>query len=283
MVIIAMPIQIINITFRKHSTIKATSPNLNHLIFLGCYLTTIGAVLYITSETWAYTLNSHMMSNLCTALPWFLGVGTTVVIGTILIKTWRLYYIYSSSKKGIRVNFKTVGDPVLDGFIGALTSADVLLCLIWSCIDPLKLISTRIISLSEELPTITVTTSYQSTWFVYWTGALIIYKCVLTMCSFLLALFTRMRQNEFKTNNVIILSYILAFTFGLGIPVYTIVSTISASISIRFIMVCMLVDTIICACLLVLFLPSVLQLFMEKFSSSMCCCVMLGIKNKKQT
>ena len=47
------------------------------------------------------------------------------------------------------------------------------------------------------------------------------------------------------------------------------VHTISASISIHFIMVCMLLDTIICACLLVLFLSSVLQLFTEKFSSSM--------------
>ena len=35
----AVPIQVINIIYRNHSAIKATSPNLNHLIFLGCYLT----------------------------------------------------------------------------------------------------------------------------------------------------------------------------------------------------------------------------------------------------
>lgn len=93
MVTIAIPIQVINVTFRKHSTIKATSPNLNNLIFLGCYLTAIGTVLYVTTEAWPH---SHMISNLCNALPWFLSIGTTLVIGTSLLKTWRQYYIYNS-------------------------------------------------------------------------------------------------------------------------------------------------------------------------------------------
>ena len=284
MLISAGPIQVVNIIYRKHSTIKATSPKLNHLIFFGCYLTVIGTVLYITTEVWPYTLNACMISNLCKAFPWFLSIGTTLVIGTILTKTWRLYYIYNSSKKGLRVNLKLVGDPVLGFVVGVFTCADVLLCLIWSSVDPLKVTTTQTISesIDEELPMILVTASCQSTWLVYWTGALIIYKCVLTVCSFLLALFTRMRQKQFKTNNVIVLSYILAVTIGLGIPMYIIVSTVSSSISIRFIIVCTFVDTIIYVCLLALFLPSVIPFLVAKLSSSMhTCCAKTRILNKE--
>ena len=277
MLLFAVPIQVINIIYRKHLTIKATSPKLNHLIFLGCYLTVIGTVLYIATEAWPHTLKSCTVSNLCKALPWFLSIGTTLVIGTVFAKTWRLYYIYSSSQKGLRVDLnKTVGDPVLGGAIGALTSVDVLLCLIWSCADLLKLISTQKISVSEELPVILAKASCQSTWLRYWTGVLIIYKGVLTVCSFLLALFTRMRLKQFKTNNVIILSYILAVMVGLGIPMYTVISTVSSSISIRFIIMCMLLDTIIYVCLFALFLPSAVPFLKEKFSMA----AMHGIRAK---
>ena len=277
MLLFAVPMQVINMIYRKHSTIKATSPKLNHLIFLGCYLTVIGTVLYITTEAWPHTLKSSTVSNLCKALPWLLSIGTTLVIGTVFTKTWRLYYIYSSSQKGLRVDLnKTVGDRALGGVIGALTSVDVLLCLIWSCADLLKLISTQKISVSEELPVILVKTSCQSTWLRYWTGVLIIYKGVLTVCSFLLALFTRMRLKQFKSNNVIILSYILAVMVGLGIPMYTIISIVRSSISIRFIIMCMLLDTVIYVCLFTLFLPSAVPFLKEKFSMA----AMHGIRAK---
>ena len=281
MLLFAVPMQVINIIYRKHSTIKATSPKLNHLIFLGCYLTVIGTVLYIATEAWPQTLKSYTVSNLCKALPWFLSIGTTLVIGTVFAKTWRLYYIYNSSKKGTRLNLKLVSDPVLGVIVGVLTSIDILLCLIWSSADPLKVTTTRTISesLGEELPMILVMTACRSTWLGYWTGVIIIYKGVLTVCSFLLALFTRMRQRHFQTNNVIILSYILAVTVGLGIPLYTIISTVSASTLLRFIIVCMFLDTIIYVCLFALFLPSAIPFLKEKFSMT----TMHGVRAKPAT
>ena len=103
-------------------------------------------------------------------------------------------------------------------YVGVFTSVDGLLCLLRTCVDPHKYIKT--VSESKSSPVITVTGSCQSTWLVYWTSVQILYKCLMIMCTFFLALRTKLGQKEFKTNNVIILSYILAVAVGLGIPFY---------------------------------------------------------------
>ena len=90
MLLFAVPIQIINIIYRNHSAIKATSPNLNHLIFFGCYLTVIGMVLFIIAEIWQHT-HSPVKSTFCNVVQWFINIGTSMIIATTCLKTWRLY------------------------------------------------------------------------------------------------------------------------------------------------------------------------------------------------
>ena len=89
--LLILPIQVTNILYRNYSSVKATSPKLNHLIFLGFYLTMVGMILYTVVEAWPHSLNIYMLSNTCITLPWFLNIGTTLVIGTVCAKTWRLY------------------------------------------------------------------------------------------------------------------------------------------------------------------------------------------------
>ena len=185
--LLTVPIQVINIFYRNHSAIKATSPKLNHLIFLGFYLTMVGMILHTVTEAWPHILNNSMLSNLCTTLPWFLNIGTTLVLGTVCTKTWKLYYIFTSAKRGVSLNSKRVADVALIVYVGAFTSVDALLCLLWTSIDPprfIKMVSAE----SEVLSVITVTDTCRSTWLVYWISALTLYKCVLIMCSFFLAL-----------------------------------------------------------------------------------------------
>ena len=133
----AVPIQIINIVYRNHKTIKANSPNLNHIIFLGCYLTVVGTMLYIITEAWQQTV-SPTKSHLCNVIPWFLSIGTSMIVGTVCTKTWRLYRIYASSKRVLRLSPKFMSDPVLGGAVGVLVAIDILTCLIWTSIDPVS-------------------------------------------------------------------------------------------------------------------------------------------------
>ena len=266
--IVAAPIHVINIIYREHKTIKATSPKLNHIIFIGCYLTVLGTTLLIITEAWQHTATPSK-SYLCNVIPWLLSIGTSMVIGTVTMKTWRLHHIYMSSKRVHRVNPKLLSDPVLIGTVGVFVALDILICLIWTSIDPLTSVQETSIEESggEELPTIVVTVTCQCKWLIYWSSVLIGYKCVLTACSFILALFTRIKKKEFKTINVIVMAYLFAITFGLGVPVYSIVSFINIGMMVRFIVLCLLIDSIVYICLFSLFLPSIIPLIKEKLYS----------------
>ena len=150
--------------------------------------------------------------------------------------------------------------------MGVFAAIDILICLIWVSIDPLtSTMSTTIqASVGEELPTVSVTVTCESKWLIYWSAAIIGYKCVITGCSFTLAIFTRIKKKEFSTINIIILSYLFAIALGLGVPMYTIVSLIDVGVSIRFIILCLLINTIVYICLFALFLPSIVPLIKEK-------------------
>ena len=266
--LVAAPIHIINIVYREHKTIKATSPKLNHIIFIGCYLTILGTTLLITTEAWQNSA-TQSKSYVCSVIPWLLSIGTSMVIGTVTMKTWRLHRIYISTKRIQRSNPKLLSDPVLIGAIGVFIALDILVCLIWTSIDPLM--SVRETSIEEtggeELPTIVVTVTCQCKWLIYWSNILIGYKCVLIACSFILALFTRIKKKEFKTINIIIMAYLFAITFGLGVPVYIIVSFINIGMTVRFIVLCLLTESIVYVCLFSLFLPSIIPLIKEKICS----------------
>ena len=263
--LVAIPIQIINIIYREHKTIKATSPNLNHIIFIGCYLTVFGNVLFIVTEGWQHTDNPQK-SHLCNVIPWFIGVGTSMIIGTVCTKTWRLHRIYASSKRVVRLSPKLLSDPVLGGVVGVFVLIDIVICLVWVSVDPLTSTKTTKLQVSsdEKLPTIDETVTCESTWLIYWSAVFIGYKCLITATAFVLAIFTRIKKKEFKTVNVIVLAYLFAIAFGLGVPMYIIVSVINVGLSIRFTILCLLINTIVYICLFALFLPSIIPLIREK-------------------
>ena len=267
MLLFAVPIQVINIIYRNHSSIKATSPNLNHLIFIGCYLTVIGMVLFFVAENiWQHTHMHPLKSSICNAVQWFTNVGTSMIIGTACLKTWRLYRIYISSKRVLRLSPKAMTDPVLGAAVVAFALADLLICLLWTSVDPLRsTVVTRIeISQESELPVIITTVVCRSKWEVYWVGVLIGYKCVLIGCSTVLAMLTKIKKKEFQTRNIVMLDYLFAIMYGLGIPIYTVLVVIGVHVSVLFAITCVVSNTIMYSCLFVLFLPSVVPLIREK-------------------
>ena len=70
--------------------------------------------------------------------------------------------------------------------------------------------------------------------------------------------------------NVCMHACIVTVTVCLGIPI---ISTVSASTLLHFIIVCMFLDTVIYVCLFALFLPSAVPFFKEKLSVATMHCV----------
>ena len=249
--------QFVNVYHRNHKVIKASSPTLNHLIFLGCYMIILGIILQVL-DTFT-KIDSKLKEWFCNIVPFLLNIGVTLFMGTVCIKTWRLNRLYANSRKLIRGRIKFVNDSFLAGFVSILVILDLFICITWNIIDPLKPKSKKRPEMQGNEIVLLVEDDCHSEYTIYWVVVLLSPKVVLTVASFLLALSTRMNRKEFKTNNVIVLTYLLAIIFGLGIPMYTVFHFTQIALSVRVILLSTCLNISVCICILVLFLPLICE------------------------
>ena len=83
------------IIWRQYKTIKASSPRLAHIIFIGCYLAIVGTILYTNTYVFISTKNTKVsLTAHCVALHWVIALINPLVFGTLCVKTWRVYCIF---------------------------------------------------------------------------------------------------------------------------------------------------------------------------------------------
>lgn len=251
--ILVITAQIANVYYSNHPAIKASSPRLNHLIFLGCYMIIIGIVFHMLEAF--REIEEMAMVWFCNLVPCLLNVGVSLVMGTISIKTWRLNRIYISSKNLRKEDIKSIKSYFLIGFVTVLVLVDILLCVALYAVDRLQPTQTKRLDIISNELVIMVKKVCISQFTIYWLIAFLSPKVVLTVASFLLAFSTRMNIREFKTNNVVILTYLLAIIFGMGMPIYMVFFFSDSLISIRVTLLIVCLNISICVCILVLFLP----------------------------
>ena len=265
--LIAVPIHVISTVYRNHKVIKASSPRLNHLIFIGYYLMLIGISVFILS----YSNQLQHRSWICIMIPWILAPGTTLIIGAVCVKTWRLYRIYSVSNKGYAYDPDAqlyISDRILSIAVVIMIAVDIVVCLSWTISDCLKVNEHReVIPEAYPLPVIRVYQSCQSKYLIYWMAIIVTYKGILTLCSLILGIGTRITINEFKTKNVIILVYALSVVVGLGIPLYIIVTNIDTSSTTQFVVLSVILNIVVYMSMLTLFCPTLIPLIKERCST----------------
>jgi len=85
---------LINFCYQNFPTIKASSPQLNYMIFAGNNLLLLSAVLLVIR-----TITEHDMvifSTLCQITQWLFDLGLLLVLNMTLLKSWRIYRIFNS-------------------------------------------------------------------------------------------------------------------------------------------------------------------------------------------
>ena len=272
---VTLILQILNIVYRDYKPIKASSPLLNHLIFTGCYLIQISNTMLVVTQTETYqkSFRSDIKEHVFNIIPWFLSTGVTLIIGTVFVKTLRLYRIYIKAKRLSLANMTYMSNKPLGGSVTLLVCVDLLICLIWTTVDRLKITTVRKIQLlqGDEFPVVLVHDSFLSRFSVYWLILLIFPKVVLTLGSFVLALLTRfnMALKEFKTRNVVIFVYLLTATSGLVLPAYfATVYEASVDTSISVLIICVFLHLSVYICVFFLLVPPIVILIKDK---CLCC------------
>ncbi|XP_066890625.1 probable G-protein coupled receptor 156 isoform X2 [Kogia breviceps] len=143
---------------RKNRIVKMSSPNLNIVTLLGSCLTYGSAYLFGIHHQGA--LAGSSMETLIQVRLSMLCIGTSLVFGPILGKSWRLYKVFTQRVPDKRVIIK---DLQLLGLVAALVMADVILLVTWVLTDPIQCL--QILSVSMTVTGTDVSCSLTSTYF----------------------------------------------------------------------------------------------------------------------
>nr|XP_019945215.1 PREDICTED: probable G-protein coupled receptor 156 [Paralichthys olivaceus] len=132
-ILLAFCFLLFTLRFKNNRIVKMSSPNLNILTLLGSLLTYSSGFLFAVDERthWHGGASSAVLQ----ARLWTLCVGSTLVFGPILGKTWRLYRVFTQRLPDKRV---IIRDIQLMGMVALLILVDLLLLTFWNLTDPIR-------------------------------------------------------------------------------------------------------------------------------------------------
>ncbi|KAF4804932.1 G protein-coupled receptor 156 [Turdus rufiventris] len=166
--------------------VKMSSPNLNIVTLLGSGLTYTSAYLFGIQEQSLPSGNS--MEKLIQVRLCLLCVGTSLVFGPVLGKSWRLYKVFTQRVPDKRVIIK---DLQLLVMVAALVVADTVLLFTWVFSDPVQCFRSLSVSLRATEKGMTCSMSrvqscaslYSDLWLILILG----FKSILLLCGTYLA------------------------------------------------------------------------------------------------
>ncbi len=269
-------LQILTVHYSNFKSIKATSPRISQLAFVGCYIQVLASVVNVYVDAFTETITPATNCILWHVLNIAAAIGTTLIFGTVCVKTWRLYRIF--------VHFKNPGkfmsERVLISCVLLFVLANIIISVVWVSIDPfVSCKHTNENEFEEVNPNGNETVNIRiikrviyickQKYFVVWCVLLILVNSVFMGGAVILAFLTRhIRYKDFKTRGIMSMTYVLTGILGLGFSLYTILLTQqSYSVLIfRFIVVSMLLNLYIYLSCFLLFLPPLYPLIREKLA-----------------
>ncbi|XP_064384448.1 gamma-aminobutyric acid type B receptor subunit 1-like [Halichondria panicea] len=211
--VILITLHVLTIKYRFSQSVKASSPKLSQITFIGCYLLILTLFLYILRSYLEYS--TVFLCNLIWA--WLLPISFTLTFGTVAVRTWRLHRIFTHYLNPGRF----IADHYLMAFVFILLGVDVLLGTLWMAIDPQQLV-VRNDTFYRGVAKFEVFVRSCSSNNPYWSYTLVFgYRGVLIVVVLVLAFLTRNIQNQsFRTKTLRVLVYLSSLTLVVGFVLY---------------------------------------------------------------
>uniref|UniRef100_A0A3B4TIY1 G protein-coupled receptor 156 n=1 Tax=Seriola dumerili TaxID=41447 RepID=A0A3B4TIY1_SERDU len=133
-ILLALCFLFFTLRFKNNRIVKMSSPNLNVLTLFGSLLTYSSGFLFAVDEQ-THSQGGPSTYFLPQARMWTLCVGSTLVFGPILGKTWRLYRVFTQRVPDKRV---IIRDIQLMGMVALLILVDMLVLTTWNLTDPIR-------------------------------------------------------------------------------------------------------------------------------------------------
>ena len=252
-VILMLTLHILSIIFRHSKSVKANSLYLLTVGYFGGYIVATMVIVYFIQKT-VYIVSDALYVHLCQTFLLVGTIGLTLVSGTCLVRTWRLYQIFIRYKNPARF----ISDAHLIFGILCMTTIDFFICLIWFVFDPIKRMYIKInvdpingraisraICHSQAYPMLLMLVmSYQ-----------LVPVLVTCWFSYLLLKKIPKSQSEFRSNLTIKFVYVVLFIFGLGSPLYLLFHYFLQNLQLEFVVLGVAFNGIMIAACILLFLP----------------------------
>ena len=261
---------VLTVAYRKHPSVKASSPKLTHIVFVGCYLLIAALMSFIVK--WGY-IQDEAYCRLLAIVHFCSFLGYTCIFSTVFGKVWRIYRIF--------VHFhnpgKLISDWVLMAFIFLSVAVEFVPIVTWSTVNSYRNISEpqKLEFPSEQNDTITDIVvrceSFQGSNYYIWIAVLLTYNGIIMFASCMLAILTHcygIPQHDFKEKHVIILTYALTVTLPLGLGIFYILPVKPKNILGEFFVMCFLLTTAISLSFFCLVFPPIFKVLKNKVHST---------------
>ncbi|XP_041066816.1 probable G-protein coupled receptor 156 [Carcharodon carcharias] len=133
-ILLALFFLIFTIKFKNNRIVKMSSPNLNIVTIIGSVFTYVSGYMFgiVEGKTAAVEISVELIFQIRI---WMLCIGTSLIFGPILGKTWRLYKVFVQRVPEKRVIIK---DIQLLGLVAGVIGLDILILVTWGIADPLQ-------------------------------------------------------------------------------------------------------------------------------------------------
>ena len=263
---ITVAVHVLSIVYRDFESIKASSPNLNHLAYAGLYLLFVDSIMEAIRS--GFSIHEQAYTVLCNSNHLLYYTGLTLLLGTICAKTWRLFRIF--------VHYLDPG-PLLSSrflitFILILVTVDIVLSILWTAINPLQYQVPRTpaninISSADMNGRVSASARCDSENRIIWMGILTGYQVLLDFCAICLAFLTRhIKLKNFTTRGIALLSYFSVFVFFLWLPLSVILAITLRNVILDFVAYAVTIYVLAVLFLVFLFVPPVFPLLKQKVS-----------------
>ena len=261
-------LQIANTFWYNYHSIKATSPNITHLVFSGCYLFSIAQLILTVQNTFTFSprINSVLYSVLCNSFSWCFILGYSLIFGTICTKIWRVYRLFRHFRNARPGH--CLGDNSLVMFVTILLFMDVAICLTWNLLDPWIINITEAPS-TKGTPTLFVHSECHCDHETTWVIAISLYKGMIMILLVVLSIMNRrIKRKDFQhTRKINTLIYGITMLTGVGLPLYFLLQRLS--IYIGFVVFSSILLSTVVLSIATLFFPPVLPVLKMKITGEL--------------
>ena len=263
---IVVILHVLTVLYRDSKSVKASSPKLSQFTFSGTYLLLLACMLFLFLHVKEHSrIFSEQICN--AAWVWLLPISFTLTIGTVAVRTWRLYRIF--------IHYLNPGpfisNTALTTTLIVLLSVDVFIAVLWTAIDPRKLKNVKKIVENGPALELVITRRCHSLHYEFiWVVVVMLFKVSLLVILVFLTFLTRHISNKsFATTTLQVFSYIFTLVFSVGFALHFFVQYFSGILNpdIRFAVLFITLNLVIFLYIICVFIPPVAPVIQSKLKT----------------